>query len=143
MNVDPSFIPNDATMQQMRSSGSLRYFKKFEFYMTITQYYNHCNYYNDVSKQRVKMPLSFQAKLFDAFDLAGFVTVTPDYRAAVHMSGSSPKLLTTDKQILNEYASYVSNEVVLNQVLLLILRSRIEKSLNKLMHVLQKEYDLK
>jgi hypothetical protein len=32
-------------------------------------------------------------------------TVTPDIRNAVDMSAGNPKILTTDKQILNEYAS--------------------------------------
>jgi len=143
MGLENPYIPNDATMQQLRSSGNLRIFKKMELYNAITRYYNICSYYDNIMKARPKMSLSFPAKVYDTYELMGFLAVTPDIRNAVHMSTGNPKLLTTDKQVFNEFSLYVGNEIGTCQISLMLLRSRIEKSLNELLTELENDYNLK
>ncbi len=58
------------------------------------------------------------------------------------MPVGSPHLLTTDKQILNEYLLYIVSKKHENEVLLILLHSAVEKNMNELMAILQNEYKL-
>ena len=83
-------------------------------------------------KTREKLPVPFQAKLFDTNRLMGFLAVTPDIWNAVYMSTGNPRLITTDTDVFNEFALYVANQIGTYRISLLLLQSRIEQSLNEL-----------
>src|ERR1051326_4503954 len=97
LNLDNSFTPNDATIQQLRSSGSLRYFKNLKLYNTITSYYNDCAFFLQKENERKTfLPLEFRAALFNASDYGSLSTPTPSIMDVVEYPKKEMHLISTD-----------------------------------------------
>ena len=137
------FRPDDATIQQLRNSGGLRYFKNPKLYNIITHYYNLCNFYIEREKEgTLPIPFSLSAKLFQSDILISDQKTTPDIMKSVSMPTGKPHLLTLDKQVLNEYLLYVGSARSMNTLSIFLLNDLIKKEIKDVMLVLQKEYNL-
>jgi len=144
---DLSFRPSDNTILQLRNSGTLRYFS-IRLYNLITEYYNNCNFFTEREnefKQTIP-PFSLTSKIFDAGLLSSLYSSTfqPDIKYAIHLPDRSKefKLLSFDKQALNEYQLYVDKQKRYNDALSFLLHMLVEKVHNQLIQELQKEYPL-
>ena len=145
VDLSYGFAPSDATMQQLRSSGSLRYFRNQKLYNAITNYYSQCNWYKsveDVSNLNSTQTQFIMAKMFQAQSLISIVAITPDIMDAVQYPKSSMRLLTTDKSILNEFLLNANNKKLNNDIGIMYLRG-IRTDLTKLIDKLKDEYNLK
>jgi len=143
MDGNIPFHSSDATIQQLRGSGGLRYFKNSELYTAIARYYEGILFYAEIENARyVRVPFNLSSNIFQSDFLMTTVSTTPDPRDAVHMPDGNPHLLTTDKHLLNEYLIYAINQKQANELSIMLLHRRVEKELNELMVELQKEYDL-
>jgi hypothetical protein len=137
-----SFHPTDVTIQQLRNSGGLRYFKNGQLYNAIARYYGDINFYKEMEYARyLRVPFNLSSNIFSSEVLMSTESMTPDPRDALHMPAGNPQLLTTDKHILNEYLLYVGNQKQANELSIMLLQG-VEKNLNELMGDLQKEYNL-
>jgi len=137
------FAPNDATIQQLSSSGSLRYFSNLELYNTITTYYSNCGW-NKKAEEANKINISqTTAKMFQGEQFYSLVSNTTDIRGLIRYPGRNVpfQLLTTDKSILNEFLvqakqSNFNDYGIMN--ILIVLRTQ----LGKLIDEIKKEYHL-
>ncbi len=137
------FAPSDATIQQLRSSGSLRYFRNQRLYNAITNYYSQCKWYQSVEDANNSiLNQAIIAKIFQAKSLNSIVSITPDIMDAVQYPKSSMHLLTTDKSILNEFLLYANSKNLNNDLAMMVLRG-IRTDLTKLIDELKNEYNLK
>lgn len=143
---DPGFRPSDITVQQLRSSGSLRYFS-LPLINRITQYYSSCDMYIEIENEfrQLSPPYSLSAKIFDADLLASLFSRTPlpDLKNMIRRPDTTVrfKLLPTYKEALNEYRLYVGKQQRGNDGMVkLLLPSMVEKPRKELMAELQKEY---
>ncbi|HEY5406090.1 MAG TPA: hypothetical protein VIJ92_03345 [Ginsengibacter sp.] len=114
------FIPNDATLQQMKSSGSLTYFKpqiakdvaKYDLLCRSIQSYDEMNHnlYVEVRKARA-MIFSFRYN-----EMANDVwqkNMQSPYQARVDsFIQTNPPLLTYDKTLFNEYIELVRSRFI-------------------------------
>ncbi len=143
MDGNITFHSNDATIQQLRNSGGLRYFKNAKLYTAIARYYEGINFYTEIENARyVRVPFNLSSKIFNSEILMSTVSTTPDPRDAIHMPASDPQLLNSDKNILNEYLLYAINQKQANELSIMLLHLRVKKNLNELMGELKSEYDL-
>ena len=143
MDGNIPFHSNDATIQQLRNSGGLRYFKNPKLYTAISRYYEGINFYTEIENARyVRVPFNLSSNIFNSNILMSTVSTTPDPRDAVHMPGGNPQLLTNDKHIWNEYLLYAGNQKQANELSIMLLHKRVEEDLNELMGELKNEYDL-
>jgi hypothetical protein len=147
------FVPNDATFQQMKSSGSLRYFDKTVAY-DVANYDRLCrmmqttdaslnSIYGEARKSRA---LIFE---FRYNDLANNIAQTNNVGRANKTSidqkkidsfmRSNPPLLSYDKTLFNQYVELVRSRFMHNNVLLA--DSLLNQS-NKLIRELEQKYDL-
>jgi hypothetical protein len=136
------FSTQDATMQQLRSSGNLRYFKNQELYNSISQYYTLCTFYLDrelEGESQIVYPAQLIAKIFDTRLLMGNFSIKADFREAIRMPAGNPQLLTVDKPTINEYYLFIANEKRVND-LSLFFSENIRKNAEELMSFLKKEY---
>src|SRR3569833_1048076 len=114
--AQPSFIPNDATIQQMKSSGSLRFFKKaiaredatYDQLCRLSLTVEESDHlmFAEVRKMRAQI-FQFQYNR-QANDLA--ITHHPekiDWKKVTTFCNSNPPLLTYDKTIFNQYVELV------------------------------------
>lgn len=143
---DRAFRPSDITVQQLRNSGSLRYFS-LPLINRITQYYNNCNAYAEIENEfrQLSPPYSLSAKIFDADMLASlFSKAAPaDLKKVIQRPDSTLqfKLLPSYKETLNEYRLYVGKQKRGNDGMVkLLLPQMVEKPQRELMEELQKEY---
>ncbi|HMU45024.1 MAG TPA: hypothetical protein PKC72_01590 [Chitinophagaceae bacterium] len=108
------FESNDATFQQMKNSGSLRYFSNYELEQEISEYdqmLRSMKSLNDIDRPVYLETRKARAKIFDfrynkaANDVVQSY-VYQSYNAAAIDSfiKINPPLLTTDKILFNEYA---------------------------------------
>jgi hypothetical protein len=143
IEIDLIFKPNDATFQQLKNSGSLRFFNNYELYNRISNYYAHCQFYLDQeSSVYPKVPTGLLSKLFDAKGRNKLVSVTPDILNAGHFPTEPLKLRTSDNETVNELENYVVNAKTTLEIALMLLKGG-KKELYYLMRELKKEYDLK
>jgi hypothetical protein len=143
VDLSYGFAPSDATMQQLRSSGSLRYFKNHRLYNAITNYYSHCKWYQTVEDANNSISISAViGKIFQAKSLNSMVSIAPDIMDAVQYPKSHMQLLTTDKSILNEFLIYANSKSLNNDLAMMVL-SGIRTDLIKLIGELKTEYNLK
>jgi hypothetical protein len=145
LDIDLPFKPNDATIQQLRSSGSLRYFSNLKLYNEISVYYSDCSFYIDREEEGVNntMLLSVTPKLFNAQKMYSFLKVTADIKDAVHYPTGKMELLTTESKTINELLMYAKKIKKSNDVALMLLKGFIVQELKTLMEELKKEYKLK
>jgi hypothetical protein len=104
INLTLPFNPKDATIQQLRNSGSLRYFSNPRLYNAITTYYSNCAFY--MKREEESKPGLFQTvltKIFRADQLRSITSITPSIRDAVRYPEKQLRLLTTDKATINEF----------------------------------------
>ena len=144
MDVNIPFHSNDVTIQQLRNSGGLRYFKNPKLYTTITKYYEGSNFYiqreNESNVSRV--PLNLSTRIFKSDILISMASMTLDIQNYIHMPTGNPELLTADKQTFNEYLLYVGKQKQANELSLMLLQTLVKKNLNDLMKELRSEYNL-
>jgi hypothetical protein len=137
------FKPSDATIQQLRSSGNLRYFSNPQLYNAITNYYSNCSFYLDREGSiNNQLPVNINAKIFDANAVASIVTITPSIKDAVSYPKQELKLLSTDKLSLNEFTYNAINNKSNNDLTFMLLSFFIKPQLIKLIEELKKEYHL-
>lgn len=144
INFSPKFLPQDVTMQQLRSSGSFRYLKNIELYNSISQYYKLCDNYLDRDaehKDKILYPDELISKIFDTRILVEQFKTQPKSWDYLEVPKANPLLLSTDKQILNQYYLFIGNIKWIDGLSLLYL-ANIEKNANDLMRLLNKEYKL-
>ncbi len=141
------FIPNDATFQQMKSSGSLRYFEKTIAYdaanydrlcrMMQTTESSLNGVYAEVRKSRA---LIFE---FRYNDLANNIVQANwksfDQNRIDSFIRSNPPMLSYDKTLFNQYIELVRSRFMHGNV---SLADSLLKQSNKLMLDLGKKYDL-
>ena len=142
VNFNHKFYTQDATIQQLRNSGTLRYFKDIELYKSIALYYKMCNFYLDrevEQENQVPYPTELISKLFDSRVLMEHFYVKPNIWDNAIMPQGNPQLLSTDKQLINQYYLFIANKKWGNDVSLLFL-SHIEENAKSLMSLLKKEY---
>lgn len=143
VDLSYGFSPSDATIQQLRSSGSLRYFRNQRMYNAITNYYSQCRWYQSVEDEsNSNFNPSIVARIFEAKSLNSLVSITPDIMDAIQYPRSPMQLLTTDKPALNEFLLYANFKKLNNDLAMMILGS-IRTDLIKLMDELKNEYNLK
>ena len=144
LNLDNSFTPNEATIQQMRSSGSLRYFKNLKLYNTITIYYNDCAFLlQKENERRTFLPLEIRSALFNASDYGALFTPTPSIMDVVEYPKKEMHLLSTDVSMINKFIHYINDVKNTNKMVILFLESFVTDDLNNLMVALKTEYHLK
>ena len=144
INTDIPYTPNDATIQQLRSSGSLRYFKNPELYNAITQYYTSCTFYlSRENETKSFFPVELRALLFDADDFASLTTITADIYDAVRYPTKEMKLLSTDKETVNKFLHFTDGVKKANDLSIVLLQYFLADHLNQLLVKLKKEYNLK
>jgi hypothetical protein len=146
--AQPSFIPNDATFQQMKSSGSLRFFKK-SIAREVATYDQLCRrsltleeadhlMFAEVRKIRAQI-FEFQYNKL-ANDLA--ITRHPEKinrSKVIAFCNSSPPLLTYDKAIFNQYLELVRSRFMDRKI---VAADSLLKSASKLIVDLKKEYHI-
>jgi hypothetical protein len=147
------FVPNDATFQQMKSSGSLRYFDKTIAYdvanydrlnrMMQTMDASLSTIYGEARKSRA---LIFEFRYNDlANNIAQVNNVGRANKASVDQNKidsfmrSNPPLLSYDKILLNQYVELVRSRFMHTNVLLA--DSLLNQS-SKLIKELEEKYDL-
>ena len=65
MDGNLPFHSNDVTIQQLRNSGGLRYFKNPQLYTAITKYYKGINFYIDRENEYyLRVPFNLSSKIF-------------------------------------------------------------------------------
>jgi hypothetical protein len=145
LGIDASFQPNQATFQQLRSSGNLRYFSNQKLYNDITQYYDNCTFYLEIEKKwnQNNLPHSLGAKIFDMDKLLSLIGVNMDIQKQVQPAEGDYALLSTDRNLLNEFMAYPKSAIEGNKVAILLLHDIIEPELNNLLADIKKEYHLK
>jgi len=148
VNTDLAFKPNDATVQQLRNSGGLRYFTNIQLYNIITEYYNTINFYIDRENESRQMipPLTLTSQLFNTVELFSMIEDPPpfDITEAIHPPAKNQEfnLLSSDSKIWNEYSVYVFRQKGRNGLSLLLL-GNLKKIQTGLMDELRNEYDVK
>lgn len=145
LDINVPFRPNDATLQQLRSSGSLRYFGNLKLYNAITTYYSDCTRYYEQSEPDAATTISTMAgptvKIFDADELYSIKSITPTIWDAVRYPARELHLLNTDKLIINEFKHY-ANLTQLSNNLSLIQLMGIRQELDSLLVDVKKEYQI-
>jgi len=143
MDGNIPFHSSDVTIQQLRNSGGLRFFKNTKLYSAIAKYYEGVNFYIERENTTyVRVPANLSSKIFQADILISIASMTRNPGDAISMPPGNPQLLTVDKQILNEYLLYVGNQKQSNELSLMLLHISVENNLNELLSVLQNEYNL-
>ena len=140
-----AFRPSDITVQQLRNSGTLRYFS-LSLINRITEYYNNCNAYSEIENgfEQLLPPYSLTAKIFDADLLASLFATRfePDLRNAFRQPGKEQdfKLLPSYPEALNEYRLYVGKQKRGNDGMISLLQQLVEKPRKELIVELQNEF---
>ena len=147
------FIPNDATFQQMKSSGSLRYFDKIISY-DVAKYDRLCrmmqtneaslnSIYGEARKSRA---LIFEFRYNDqANNIAQFNNVGRAGKSSVDQNKidsfmrSNPPLLSYDKTLFNQYVELVRSRFMHSNV---VRADSLLNQSNKLIKELEQKYDL-
>ena len=119
------FVPNDATFQQMKSSGSLRYFTNKSVSQKVAQYDQLCRewttfeemdqtIYTEVRKMRAQI---FEFR-YNAVANAIYQSdpVSPNRKRIDSFILTNPPLLTYDKGIFNEYIELVRSRFIPRKV---------------------------
>ena len=143
------FVPNDQTFQQMKSSGSLRYFKK-KVASEVAKYDRLCriiqtnqvldgNIYTEVRKLRAQL---FEFKYNDiANTIYQANKKSFDYNRVDSFTRSGPPLLSNNKILFNQYIELVRSRFLRRSIV-----GYADSTLNQaniLISELKKEYHLK
>lgn len=145
------FEPNDATFQQMRSSGSLRYFRNYELEQRISEYdqeVRRMKAVNEIDQQVYLETRKARARIFDfKYNneanriVQSFVYVNYDASSKIDSFISlNPPLLSKDKIQFNEYAELCRSRNLKQQ--LRNAKDARDLAVN-IIDLLKKEYHLK
>jgi hypothetical protein len=116
------FVPNDETFQQMKSSGSLRYFGK-KIAASVARYDRFCRLIksNEEMQQNVYVEVrKLRSQLFDfkyndrANTIAQKNYKKADYGSIDSFIKTDPPLLSDDKRIFNQYVELVRSRFIRN-----------------------------
>jgi hypothetical protein len=141
------FIPNDATFQQMKSSGSLRYFEKTIAYdaanydrlcrMVQTNELSVSGIYAEVRKSRA---MFFEYRYNDqANNIVQANRKSFNQNKIDSFMRSNPPMLSYDKTMFNQYVELVRSRFMHSNV---SLADSLLKQSGKLILELKKKYDL-
>lgn len=120
-----AFIPNDATFQQMKSSGSLRYFTNSSLAEKIAQYDQLCRrtqtndemnraLYTEVRKSRAQIfEFKYNIEANDIYQANKLLFSQQKIDSFVH---TNPPLLTYDKTLFNQYVELVRSRSLVRNV---------------------------
>jgi len=126
-----TFVPHDATIHQMESSGSLRYFTNASLNRNVAQYDQLCRrwekleeidigIYTEVRKARAKI---FESKYNDAANNIYQANKTllnrepiDSFKILDSFMKTNPPLLTYDKTLFNEYLEMVRSRFLSNHL---------------------------
>ena len=142
------FIPNDATFQQMKSSGSLRYFSK-NIAANVARYDRFCRRIADFEQRQQGVYLEVRksrAQIFDfrynlmANDLAQVKKPNRDYSKVDSFINTNPPLLSTDKILFNQYVELVRSRFMRSSNI--ASADSLLQSASELIKALRKEYRL-
>lgn len=137
------FKPNDATIQQLRSSGSLRYFSKPHLYNAIINYYSDCGTYHELEAgMKKEMLIPVVSKILNADKLYAMLTITPEYRRMVNKPGEPMKLLSTEMTFINELIFYAHHIKTGDDISLDLFQNNLTVEQKALIDELEKEYHL-
>jgi hypothetical protein len=139
------FEPTDITIQQLRNSGSLRYFSNIQLRNAIAHYYSESGFYvereNDIAT--AIPPLNLLSKIFVTEQLNFMYRKDPilDIKTVIHwpVNPGEFKLLDSYREVLNEYSLYVQRFRRRNELPRILLKL-IEQEQLELMSALQKDY---
>jgi hypothetical protein len=146
--AQPSFIPNDATFQQMKSSGSLRFFKK-SIARKVATYDQLCRrsltfeeadhlLFAEVRKVRAQVfEFQYNKQANDLSDARHPEKMK--WNKITAFCNSNPPLLTYDKGLFNQYVELVRSRFMDRKV---IYGDSILKIATKLISDLKKEYEV-
>jgi len=147
------FIPNDATFQQMKSSGSLRYFDKIISY-DVAKYDRLCrmmqtteasqnSIYGEARKSRALIFEFRYNEIANNIARANNITMVStsyvDQQKIETFIQSNPPLLNYDKTLINQYVELVRSRFLHNNV---TLADSLLNQSNKLIKELEEKYDL-
>jgi len=109
---DFPYHTQDATFQQVRNSGSLRYIKNKELLKKITNYYTSSIWIeNDFNYFQTRRSFNFEVVKISSqvFNSSEYVKLLKDtittYDLEIQMPSTKIKLISTDKKLLNQLAS--------------------------------------
>lgn len=143
-----NFVPNDATFQQMKSSGSLRYFKK-TVADDVADYDRICRliHQNDEREHGIYVEVrKSRAGIFD-FRFNDIVNsiyqegkITGNFSRIDSFMKTNPPLLSFDKTLFNQYVELVRSRFIRQHI---ILSDSLLASATSLIKELKTAYDLK
>ena len=142
------FIPNDATFQQMKNSGSLRFFEKtvapevakYDRFCRLMQVNDEMNraVYAEVRKSRA---LIFDFRYNDiANNIAQAFKMKHDQERLDSFLRSNPPLLSYDKTLFNQYVELIRSRFMRTNV---IYADSLREQASILINELKQEYHLK
>ena len=135
-----TFISNDRTITQLKSSGSLRLIRKEQAADSMMSYQRlvetiNTNQEDDRIERRAFDPLL--SRMFDAYVFDKMVTID-----GINRPDGNPPLRSYDKDVHQDLAYYVHQLIGSNYIVQSRLTLLKEKAVN-LIAILEKEYDLK
>ena len=145
---NPPFRPSDITVQQLRNSGTLRYFS-ITLINRITKYYSNCHAYTEIENEfgHLNPPYSLTAKIFDADLQASLFPAKfePDLKNVVRRPDTNKefKLLGSYELTLNEYRLYVGKQKRGNDGMINLLHQLVANPREELIEALQNEYTVR
>jgi hypothetical protein len=146
--VPLQFAPHDATLLEMKSSGSLRYFTKHKVNRLIADYDSQLQYFKTVAERDQALYAEvrkLRASLFNfKYNDAANTIVQRNYIKFNQVPIDSfiktnPPLLSTDKIIFNQYLEMVRSRFLRNHA---ATAGTLNQQAVELISVLKKEYDL-
>jgi len=142
------FAPHDATLLEMKSSGSLRYFTKRTVNRLIAEYDQKLQYFKSVAERDQSLYTEvrkLRASLFNfKYNEAANTIVQRNYEnfneARIDsFIKTSPPLLSADKILFNQYIEMVRSRFLKNHA---ASADTLKRHAAELIGVLKKEYDL-
>jgi len=138
------FKPNEATIQQLRSSGSLRYFSKPDLYNAISNYYSDCAIYQQLEAGMTKeILIPVVSKILSADKMYSMLNITPEYSRMINVPAGPMKLLNKENAVINELTFYARHIKTIDDISLNLFQNNIGGEQEKLIAELKKEYHLK
>ena len=142
------FIPHDATLQEMKSSASLRYFADLPFNRKLTQYEQLCQnlktfenltdgVYTEVRKFRAQLfSFKYNAIINDVSHIKDIKLRRAKIDAFIK---TNPPLLNTDKVLFNQYVEMVRSRFLDRKI---VFATDILNHADTLITALKKKYDV-
>ena len=142
------FIPHDATLTEMKSSGSLRFFANLDFNSKLEQYYQLCQNlkaFENLSTGTYTETRKYRAQLFNFKynAIVNNISAIKDTRLRQVKVDSfmktNPPLLSADKVLFNQYVEMVRSRFLDRDVLM---GTDILNHADSLIVALKKKYDV-